>query len=169
MNLSVAGLASGKTVQVRIYNLTTTTEVVAWTATGVIERANGEGYSTYYYNYTITPNHDYIVDWKDNSSPVKTAAELIYGDLSAIKDALTVTTFAVVADGSNSVLQFKTDLSSVVNDFYKGIWVVPTTGVLAGTGPRKVSTYNGSTKIITLTSGYTSTPADGVIFEVISD
>lgn len=278
MNLSVSGFASSKTVQIRIYNLTTATETVAWTATGVIERANGEGYSTYYYNYAITAGHEYIVDWKDNSSPIKTAAELINipyvslspagvqaiwdaltsalttansigkkiadwvlgtdskvilssdaqagvtiptvttigslaaqakadvnaevdaalnttipgsptansineriaaiddltqaagnGDLTAIKDALTVTTFAVVTDVGNSVLQFKTDLPSVVNDFYKGIWAVPTTGVLVGSGPRKVSTYNGNTKIITLTSGYTSIPADGVIFEVISD
>lgn len=35
MLLSLTGFESSKTVQIRIYNVTTSTEVVAWTATGV--------------------------------------------------------------------------------------------------------------------------------------
>lgn len=77
MLLSVSGFPSTKTVQIRIYNFTTTTEVVAWTATGVSERADGEGYSTYYYNYSLTAGSEYIVDWKDNSTPINTASESI--------------------------------------------------------------------------------------------
>lgn len=75
MLLSVTGLESSKTVKVRIYNVTTATEVVAWTATGVSERADGQGFSTYYYNYAVVSGNEYIVDWKDNSTPVNTASE----------------------------------------------------------------------------------------------
>lgn len=75
MLLSVSNFESGKTVQIRIYNVTISTEVVAWTATGVSERADGQGYSIYYYNYAIVSGSEYIVDWKDNSSPVVTASE----------------------------------------------------------------------------------------------
>jgi hypothetical protein len=50
---------------------------VAWTSTGVTERANGEGKSCYYYTATLETAHSYQVDWKDNSSPVKTAGEII--------------------------------------------------------------------------------------------
>lgn len=279
MLLSVTGFDSAKTVQIRIYNVTTTTETVAWTATGVTERANGEGKSTYWYNYALVAGNEYIIDWKDNSSPIRTAAESISsetiwdkltyelttagsigkkladwvlgadnkvllsssaqtgvtiptvtnvgtvtgnvngsmgslaaqakldvnaevdtalntaipgsptadsvnerikaiddltqasgaGDLAAILAVLTVETFSVVPDAGNSSLQFKTNLSSAVNDFYNGMWIVPNTGALVGSAPRKVSTYNGTTKILTLTSGYTSTPADGVVFAIISD
>lgn len=77
MLLSATGFPSSKTVQIRIYNFTTTTEVVAWTSIGVSERADGEVYSTYYYNYSLTSGSEYIVDWKDNSTPVNTASEAI--------------------------------------------------------------------------------------------
>lgn len=75
MLLSVSGFESGKTVQVRIYNVTTATEVVAWIPTGVVERADGEGYSTYRYIYATVSGDEYIVDWKDNSTPIVTASE----------------------------------------------------------------------------------------------
>jgi len=41
--LSVTGMESAKVVRVRIYNVTAALEVVALTATGVLERADGEG------------------------------------------------------------------------------------------------------------------------------
>lgn len=75
MLLNVTGFESGKTVQIRIYNVTTAIEVVAWTATGVSERADGQGYSTYYYDYAVVSGDKYIVNWKDNSTPVNTASE----------------------------------------------------------------------------------------------
>ena len=73
--LSVSGFESSKTVQVRIYNVTTATEVVAWTTIGVAERADGQGYSIYHYNYSLSAGQEYIVDWKDNSTPIITASE----------------------------------------------------------------------------------------------
>lgn len=75
MLLSVSGFTSTKTVQIRIYNVTTAIEVVAWTSIGVSERADGQGYSTYYYSYALVAGSEYIVDWQDNSTPVATASE----------------------------------------------------------------------------------------------
>lgn len=90
------------------------------------------------------------------------------GDLAAVLTALTVSYLTVQADSNNSTLQFKTDLTSSVNDFYK-VWLKPRTGGLTGAGPRKVSTYNGTTKIVTLTTPFTSTPAAGDIFDIITE
>ena len=75
MLLSVIGFPSSKVVQLRIYNVTTSTEVLPWASTGISERADGSGYSTYFYNFTGDNNSSYIVDWKDNSTPPYTASE----------------------------------------------------------------------------------------------
>ncbi len=73
--LSVIGFSSSKIVQVRIFNVTTALEVVAWTSVGVSERADGHGYSVYFYNFSLIAGNEYIVDWRDNSVPVMTASE----------------------------------------------------------------------------------------------
>lgn len=90
------------------------------------------------------------------------------GDLAAALAAHAITYLTVQADPNNSTLQFKTDLISSVNDFYK-VWLKPRTGGLTGAGPRKVSTYNGTTKIVTLTTPFTSAPASGDIMEIITE
>lgn len=72
------------------------------------------------------------------------------------------TTFTVQTSGGNGQLQFKTDLSSTVDDSWRGGWVQFTSGILAGLPPRRISSYNGTTKVIVLTSTFPSTPADGV-------
>ena len=72
------------------------------------------------------------------------------------------TPFTIVADTDNSTLQFKTNLASTVDDAEKGGWVRFTSGALAGLPPKRISTYNGTTKIITLSSSFVSAPATGV-------
>jgi hypothetical protein len=71
------GLPSSKTVQIRIYDITDAAEDVAWTSTSVSERADGQGSSCYRYSANLETAHAYQIDWKDNSSPVNTASEII--------------------------------------------------------------------------------------------
>lgn len=66
---------------------------------------------------------------------------------------------AVVADAGNSGLTFKTNLASAVAEFYKGQLLRFTTGALAGQ-VKKIAAYNGTTKFVTFTDGFTSAPAD---------
>ncbi|MBT9167486.1 MAG: hypothetical protein DDT19_00824 [Syntrophomonadaceae bacterium] len=73
--LTVSGFPSGRVVRVRVFNFTTSTEVVAWTSVGVMERADGQGFSTYFYKLPLVGDNEYIVDWMDNSIPVNTASE----------------------------------------------------------------------------------------------
>lgn len=81
--------------------------------------------------------------------------------------AFTVQTGSVATDAGNSATSFKTDLSSSVNDFWKDTFLVLTSGTLAAQ-VKKVTGYNGTTKIITVSGGFTSTPADGVTFILVN-
>lgn len=74
----VSGFDSAKTVQVRVQDLTSSTTLQAWTSTGVTENTNGQGKSTYCHAATTpTDCHDLLVDWQDNSTPIRTAAEAV--------------------------------------------------------------------------------------------
>lgn len=64
----------------------------------------------------------------------------------------------VVADGSNAADSFKTDLTEATNDYWAGALLVFTSGTLAGQ-VKKVSAYNGTTKFVTLSSGFTAAPS----------
>lgn len=95
----------GASVQVRVYNVTTATEVVPWTSTGVTERAVGVGSkSTYYYSYGLTGAQEYIVDFKDGQNPEKSATMFINSIESATLAILddTGTSGVVVAAGSKA-------------------------------------------------------------------
>lgn len=74
---------------------------------------------------------------------------------------------SVTTDAGNSATAFETDLASAVNDYYKDAYLRILTGTLAGQ-VKKVSAYTGATKIITLASALTGTPADGTDFEIIN-
>lgn len=73
----------------------------------------------------------------------------------------------VTPDGGNSATAFETDLASTTTDHYKDAWLTITSGALAGQ-TKKVTAYNGTTKIITVSGGFTGIPADGVTFDIIN-
>lgn len=75
--VSVCGMPSSKTVQVRIYDITAVSLLVDWTSSGVSERADGQGNSCYYYAASPVTGHATQTDWKDNSSPVNSASEIL--------------------------------------------------------------------------------------------
>jgi len=76
-------------------------------------------------------------------------------------------TGAVVSDSGNSATSFKTNLTQTTDNFWKDAWCKITSGALAGQ-VKQITGYNGTTKFITVSGGYTSTPAAGVTFELIN-
>lgn len=98
-----------------------------------------------------------------------------------VKDGLEITqraannepvypTFTVQADAGNNGSTFKTNLASTTDDYYRDMLCSPITGVLAASGDqiKKTVTYNGTTKFITMSTPFTSTPAAGVIMELLN-
>jgi hypothetical protein len=81
--------------------------------------------------------------------------------------ALATKTGAVVADGGNSTTVFKTDLSETSNDHWKESFLLITSGTLVGS-VRKIDGYNGSTKVVTITPAFPSTPANSVTFAIVN-
>ena len=87
-----------------------------------------------------------------------------YGDVLATQNYVAGTVDG--NDPSNGASQFKTTLGSPTNEFYTGGWLLITSGTLSGSPPRRVTSYNGSTKKVLLSSAFTSTPANGVTFKI---
>lgn len=73
---------------------------------------------------------------------------------------------AAVVTGT-SATSFVTNLTSIVDDFWKDALVVFTTGALAGQ-VKKATGYNGTTKALTFTSGFTAAPANGDLFLLVN-
>jgi hypothetical protein len=88
-------------------------------------------------------------------------------------DALTRTTptaeGAVVADAGNTRSSFKTNLTESVTGFWEHALVSISSGVMRGQ-VRKVLSYNGTTKVLTVgpAPGFTAVPADGVTFVLVN-
>lgn len=74
---------------------------------------------------------------------------------------------AVVTDAGNTATLFMTNLSSAVNDFYKDALLRFTSGSLAGQ-VKKISAYNGTTKVVTLASAFTAAPTGGDLFVLVN-
>lgn len=66
----------------------------------------------------------------------------------------------VVTDGGNTSSTFKTDRTEATTDFWKDSLLLFVSGALAGQ-VKKVSAYNGTTKFVTLSAGFTGAPSDG--------
>lgn len=64
----------------------------------------------------------------------------------------------VVTDAGNLAATFKTDLSESVDDYHKDALLLFTSGSLINQ-IKKVSAYNGTTKFITVSTGFTAIPS----------
>jgi hypothetical protein len=73
----------------------------------------------------------------------------------------------VVSDAGNSATSFKTDRTETANDHWKGCYLTATSGALIGQ-TRKVTGYNGTTKIVTV-DAFTATPSVGDTFNIINE
>lgn len=94
--------------------------------------------------------------------------KLNFDGADSVKSVQQYATGLVVADGANATNSFKTNLASGVDDFYaKGQWIRFTTGTLAGQIGRPQS-YNGTTKFLNFSAGFSGVPAAGDIFEILN-
>jgi len=74
--------------------------------------------------------------------------------------------YSLINDAAPTTTGFVTDLTSAVDDFYNDSLILFIDGALAGSGPRKVTDYVGSTKAITV-KALPSAPADNDPFYLI--
>jgi hypothetical protein len=105
-----------------------------------------------------------VAQWAGSSTPPDSSG--VTSLLERIV-ALSVATGSVTTDGGNSATSFETSLAQTTNDYWKDAYLVLTSGVLSGQ-VKRVTGYNGTTKIITVAGGFTATPADGVTFAIIN-
>jgi hypothetical protein len=73
----------------------------------------------------------------------------------------------VVADAGNGVAAFVTDLTSTTNSYCKDSYLKFVSGALINQ-QKRISAYNGTSKLVTLSSGFTATPAAGDEFFIVN-
>lgn len=73
---------------------------------------------------------------------------------------------SVVASGGNTSSSFDTDRSESATDYWKDAFLTFTTGALAGQ-TKRVTAYDGTTKVITVANAFTGTPSTGDRFVLI--
>jgi hypothetical protein len=86
----------------------------------------------------------------------------ISGNVSAankLEATLDATPSGEVSDVSSSTTVFDTTLTSIVDDYYNGAFIVFYTGDLIGQS-RLISDYDGTGKTITVSTAFTAAPAD---------
>lgn len=76
-------------------------------------------------------------------------------------------TGSVVADGGNSATTFVTDRTETVDGYWDDALLLITSGVLIGQ-VKKITGYSGSTKAVTVATGFTGTPAASVTFQLVN-
>ncbi len=72
-----------------------------------------------------------------------------------------------ISDANPSTTSFVTTLTNSTSDFYKDEVLVFTTGANAGQ-VRRISSYNGATKSLTITPALSNTPTDGDDFTILA-
>ena len=127
------------------------------------------------------------LDWAQVANPTATVALTN----TSINDVTTKTGYSLSATGLDAIVKFKalldgtpsssvvddndpdptttafeTDLAEVTNDHYNGAFCVFYSGALTGQS-RKISDYDGTTKVLTVASAFTEAPAAGDDFLII--
>lgn len=74
---TAVGFLSSISPQYRLENNTTSTLLQDWTNTGVTEDTVGAGFSNYKVTISITTVGDYVIKWRDSSTPTKIAIDVI--------------------------------------------------------------------------------------------
>jgi len=160
--ISVQGFpSSATTVKYRIVQ-SDGTELLALTATGVTERTLGFGSkSTYYVLASDTFINDYFegwVMWECVAGGITTTA------VEEFRPKYPVGT--VSTDAGNASSSFKVNRTEA-DSYWLGTYLKFTSGALAGQ-VKKVASFTNSTQIMTFTSSFTATPADGSKFILIN-
>lgn len=93
-----------------------------------------------------------------------TAAQ--WAKLAALTDGTPSGSVVDDNDPDPTATAFETDLTEASNDHYNGAFVVFYSGALAGQS-RKISDYDGTTKVLTVAAAFTEAPAAGDDFLII--
>jgi hypothetical protein len=107
--------------------------------------------------FEINRNYNVVIQATVGGVTVRTVVDSFCVDIPQFPSA------AVVTDGGNSSTAFKTDRSEATNDYWKDALLLFITGNLKGQ-VKKVTAYNGTTKIVTVGAAYTGTPAVSDVF-----
>jgi hypothetical protein len=73
----------------------------------------------------------------------------------------------VVTDSGNGASSFVTDLTSATDSYCVGSYLKFASGDLVNQ-VRRISAYNGTSKVVTLSSAFTATPADDDEFYIVN-
>lgn len=169
MILSAVNFPSSKTVSYSVVR-SDGTVLQAYTSTGVTERVVDATAAKSVYQVDsalITGDFQGFVYWKTNDAVPKTAVEAY----SYINSSFILPRGLVVTDAGNSTTSFKTDLSATVNETYTGGYLKFIEGTVTSALAnqlRLITGYNGTSKIITVTSAFSTIPAANDSFKVIN-
>lgn len=72
----------------------------------------------------------------------------------------------VATDAGNTALSFKTNLTSSVDNFCKDLFLTFRTGL--PNQSKRITAYNGTTKVVTVEGGFTGTPPDNAQFTLVN-
>jgi len=113
--------------------------------------------------FTVAGDVDVNVQsWKGTAAPdIATESDIA----DAVNDHISAAVSTPSPD-TNTATSFKTTLTSAVDDFYNDMLLTITSGALIKQ-VKKVTNYDGTDKIITVGTGFTGTPADGVTFDLV--
>lgn len=81
--------------------------------------------------------------------------------------ALTVATGSVQDNVANTATAFETDLAETADHHWRDAFVLITSGALAGQ-VKRITAYDGTTKVLTVAGGFTAAPATAVTFAIIN-
>lgn len=123
--------------------------------------------TTNFYSYTFTTGvygRGYV--YRTSSDAFLADSERYqYGQF--IQDTLDRVFGTVQASGSNGPTQFKTQQAETATGHWNNAICQMMTGALTGQ-VRKITSYEGTTKIIGMTDGFTSTPTVGDTYQIIN-
>ena len=173
------GLTGSGAPKLNLYDATNTLRVTNATMT--------ENGSTGVYQYDVTflagwGTGSYTVRAAESTNNTRDSMQLFVGssDLQSIGSAVAsananldvllgafIVSQSSINDTSPSLTSFTTALTNSTDNFYKNSVITFTSGALKGQS-RRVSGYNGTTKIITLDPALTSTPSDGDQFTIVA-
>jgi hypothetical protein len=86
--------------------------------------------------------------------------------LEAVMDAMPTGLVVDDNDPDPLVTAFETNLAEATNDHYNGAFLVFSSGALLGQS-RKISDYDGTSKVITVATAFTEAPAGGDAFLIV--
>lgn len=114
----------------------------------------------------VGETHASTTDIQTKVTDIQSRVVSVQNNLDILIGAMIVTQ-STVNDALASTGAFVTSLTNSTDNFYKNSVLTFTSGLLDGQS-RRISAYNGSTKLVTVDPSLTSAPANGDAFTIVS-